>query len=191
TAALIASPPRFTPMLAEGGEHAFDDPAWWFEPKLDGIRCLAEMTTGETVLRSRTGRDMTAQYPELHMAHELVDEVNAVIDGEVVAFDASGRNSFETLQQRMNLANPRQIERMRAQIPVALVGVVLVGVDDRGTLGRAGEERRGLLRQVVAQDDRLQRAPGGAGAGTALVEAARVKGAVFVEPQVVCEIEYA
>ena len=89
------------------------------------------MTTGDTVLRSRTGRDMTAQYPELHMVHELVDEVNAVIDGEIVAFDASGRNSFETLQQRMNLANPRQIERMRAQIPVALVVFDLLWLDGR------------------------------------------------------------
>ena len=33
-------------MLAEGGHEAFDDDGWWFEPKLDGIRCLAEMSTG-------------------------------------------------------------------------------------------------------------------------------------------------
>ena len=32
---------RFQPMLAEGGWEAFDTPDWWFEPKLDGIRCLA------------------------------------------------------------------------------------------------------------------------------------------------------
>ena len=39
---------RFQPMLAEGGWKAFDDDGWWFEPKLDGIRCLAELATGET-----------------------------------------------------------------------------------------------------------------------------------------------
>ena len=33
---------------------------WWFEPKLDGIRRLAELSTGETVLRTRTDRDATA-----------------------------------------------------------------------------------------------------------------------------------
>ena len=32
------------------------------------------------------------------MVHELVDQVNAVIDGEIVAFDADGRVSFEALQ---------------------------------------------------------------------------------------------
>ena len=78
SAPLIPGPPRFEPMLADGGWEAFDDPAWWFEPKLDGIRCVAELTTGETVLRTRTGRDATSQYPELHMVHELLDQVNAV-----------------------------------------------------------------------------------------------------------------
>ena len=116
-APLIDSPRRFQPMLAEGGWKAFDDDGWWFEPKLDGIRCLAEMTTGETKLITRTGRDVTAQYPDIHMIHELVDQVNAVLDGEIVAFDAEGRNSFEALQQRMNLANEREIKRAAKEIP--------------------------------------------------------------------------
>src|SRR5262245_9854035 len=169
----IASAPRLSPMLAEGGWEAFDDPAWWFEPKMDGIRCLAEMATGETVLRSRTGRDVTPQYPEIHMIHELVDQVNAVIDGEIVAFDADGRISFETLQQRMNLANPRQIERMRHQIPVTFVAFDLLWLDGRDTTGLALEERRELLTYVVEQDDRLQLTAYVEGEGTALVEAAK------------------
>jgi bifunctional non-homologous end joining protein LigD len=172
TEPLIASPPRFTPMLAEAGGEPFDDPGWWFEPKMDGIRCLAELTTGETVLRSRTGRDVTPQYPELHMIHELVDQVNAVLDGEIVAFDASGRNSFETLQQRMNLANPRQIQRMRAQIPVAFVLFDLLWLDGRDTTALGLEERRELLTYVVEQDDRLQLTTYVEGAGRTLIAAA-------------------
>ncbi len=56
TAPLIPSPPRYQPMLAEGGYEAFDDEGWWFEPKLDGIRCVAELSTGDTILRTRSGR---------------------------------------------------------------------------------------------------------------------------------------
>ena len=51
------------------------------------------------------------------MIHELVDQVNAVLDGEIVAFDAEGKNSFEALQQRMNLANEREIERIAKADP--------------------------------------------------------------------------
>jgi bifunctional non-homologous end joining protein LigD len=175
TRPLIASPPRFGPMLAEGGHEAFDDPRWWFEPKLDGIRCLAEMTTGETVLRSRTGKDATGKYPELHMIHELVDEVNAVLDGEIVAFDADGKNSFEVLQQRMNLANPREIERARKRIPVSMVVFDLLWLDGRDCTGLKLEERRELLETIVEQDERLQVVAHVEGAGRALVDAAKAQ----------------
>jgi bifunctional non-homologous end joining protein LigD len=156
TEPLIVAPERFQPMLAEGGWDAFDDPGWRFEPKLDGIRCLAELSTGETTLRTRTGRDVTEQYPELHMIHELLDQVNAVVDGEIVAFDAEGTNSFEALQQRMNLTGQRQIARMAKQIPVSLVAFDLLWLDGHATTGLALEQRRELLELIVEQDHRLQ-----------------------------------
>jgi bifunctional non-homologous end joining protein LigD len=152
----IESPPRFQAMLAEGGFEPFDDPKWWFEPKLDGIRCVAELSTDRTVLRTRTGRDVTSQYKELHMIHELVDQVNAVLDGEIVAFDDDGRNSFEALQQRMNLTGEREIARMAKQIPVSLVVFDLLWLDGRDTTGLKLEERRELMRLVIETDPRLQ-----------------------------------
>ena len=171
TRPLIASPPRFSPMLAEGGHEAFDDDGWWFEPKLDGIRCLAELSTGETVLRTRTGRDVTAQYPELHMIHELVDQVNAVIDGEIVAFDADGKNSFEALQGRMNLSNPREIDRARKRLPVSLVVFDLLWLDGHDLTGLPLEQRRELLslrrrgRRPAARDRARRRRGQGDGRG--------------------------
>ena len=173
TAPLIPEPPALQPMLAEGGWSPFDSPDWWFEPKLDGIRCLAFLSTGETVLRSRRGRDVTSQYPELHMIHELVDQVNAVIDGEIVAFDADGTNSFEALQQRMNLRNEREIKRIATQIPVTLVAFDLLGLDGRATTGLALEERRELLELVVETDHRLQLTTHVEGDGVGFTEAAR------------------
>jgi bifunctional non-homologous end joining protein LigD len=156
TEPLITAPPRFDPMLAEGGHEAFDDDHWWFEPKLDGIRCLAELGTGQTILRSRTGRDVTSAYPELHMIHELVDQVNAVIDGEIVAVDAEGRNSFEALQQRMNLRNEREIKRVSKTAPVSLAVFDLLWLDGKDTTGLPLEQRRELLGLVVEEDERLQ-----------------------------------
>jgi DNA ligase D-like protein (predicted ligase)/DNA ligase D-like protein (predicted polymerase)/DNA ligase D-like protein (predicted 3'-phosphoesterase) len=176
TAPAIASPPRFQPMLAEGGWTPFDDPGYWFEPKMDGIRCLAELSTGETTLRTRAGRDVTSQYPELHMLHELVNQVNAVVDGEIVAFDDDGRNSFGVLQQRMNLTNPREIERIRRRIPVSMVVFDLLWLDGHDVTGLTLEQRRELLTDVVEQDDRLHVTAHVEGAGRRLVEAAEAQG---------------
>ena len=169
----IAAPPRYQPMLAEGGHGAFDDPAWWFEPKLDGIRAMTEFSTGETVLRTRRGRDVTHQYPELHMIHELVDQVNAVIDGEIVAYDPAGKDSFEVLQQRMNLQNEREIKRVAKDIPVSLVVFDLLWLDGRETIGLGLEERRELLELIVEQDHRLRLMTYVDGEGVAFVEGAR------------------
>jgi bifunctional non-homologous end joining protein LigD len=176
TAPTPARPVRFQPMLAEGGGEPFDDPAWRFEPKLDGIRALAEMETGSTLFRTRRGRDVSFQYPDIHMIHELVDQVNAVLDGEIVAVDGDGRNSFEALQQRMNLQNEREIKRVAKQIPVAFVAFDLLWLDGHETIGLTLEERRELLELVVEQDHRLQLMGYVDGEGKAFVAGARSLG---------------
>jgi bifunctional non-homologous end joining protein LigD len=176
TAPTPARPVRFQPMLAESGGEPFDDPAWRFEPKLDGIRALAEMETGSTLFRTRRGRDVSFQYPDIHMIHELVDQVNAVLDGEIVAVDGDGRNSFEALQQRMNLQNEREIKRVAKQIPVAFVAFDLLWLDGHETIGLSLEERRELLELVVEQDHRLQLMGYVDGEGKAFVAGARSLG---------------
>jgi bifunctional non-homologous end joining protein LigD len=175
-APLIGSPPRFQPMLAEGGGQPFDDPGWRFEPKLDGIRALAEMETGSTTFRTRRGRDVSFQYPDIHMIHELVDQVNAVLDGEIVAVNADGKDSFEVLQQRMNLQNEREIKRVSKLIPVSFVVFDLLWLDGRDATGLPLEERRELLELIVEQDQRLQLMSYIDGEGTAFVDAARSHG---------------
>jgi DNA ligase D-like protein (predicted ligase)/DNA ligase D-like protein (predicted polymerase)/DNA ligase D-like protein (predicted 3'-phosphoesterase) len=155
-APLIDVPPSVQPMLAEGGWKAFDDPAWWFEPKFDGIRSTTYLSTDLTRLVTRRGRDVTHQYPELHMVHELVDQVNAVLDAEIVAFDDDGTNSFEALQQRMNLQNEREIKRASTKIPVALIAFDLLWLNGRSTVDLVLEERRELLLAVAETDERLQ-----------------------------------
>jgi bifunctional non-homologous end joining protein LigD len=172
-APMVESPPAFQPMLAESGWKAFDDPRWWFEPKFDGIRSTTYLATDATRLVTRSGRDVTHQYPELNAIHELVDQVNAVIDAEIVAFEGDGAHSFEALQQRMNLQGEREIKRMSSQVPVAMVAFDLLWLDGHATVDLPLEERRELLLGIVETDDRLQTISSVAGEGEAFVEAAR------------------
>jgi bifunctional non-homologous end joining protein LigD len=175
-APLIASPPAFSPMLAEGGWKAFDGQDWWFEPKFDGIRSITPMATDRTRLITRNGRDVSDKYPELHLVHELVNQVNAVLDAEIVAFDEDGRNSFEALQQRMNLSNEREIKRIARKIPVALVAFDLLWLDGQDLTSLTLEERRELLETIVESDHRLQVITHVEGTGKRFVEGARELG---------------
>ena len=134
------------------------------------------METGGTVFRTRRGRDVTFQYPDIHMIHELVDQVNAVLDGEIVAVEDGGRTSFELLQQRMNLQNEREIKRVAKQIPVSFVVFDLLWLDGHDVTGLALEERRELLDLIVEEDHRLQLMSYEEGDGTAFVDGARALG---------------
>jgi bifunctional non-homologous end joining protein LigD len=102
--------------------------------------------------------------------------VNAVVDGEIVAFDDAGRPSFEALQGRMNLAGERAIARASKITPVSLVAFDLLWLDGNDTTGLTLEQRRELLELVVEQDHRLQVTTHAEGAGVAFTRSAKELG---------------
>jgi DNA ligase D-like protein (predicted ligase)/DNA ligase D-like protein (predicted polymerase)/DNA ligase D-like protein (predicted 3'-phosphoesterase) len=92
---------ELAPMLAtHGSVAALKASQWAFEAKWDGYRLLVEADHGEVRLRSRSGRDITNEFPQLgSLADELTDH-HVVLDGEVVALDASGVPRFSEMQNR-------------------------------------------------------------------------------------------
>ena len=165
--------PRLTPMLAELWGEPFDDPRWRFEPKLDGIRTLAYVSTDGTRLISRTGRDQSAQYPELDNLAQNVNALQAVVDAEIVALDPDGRPSFELLQQRMNLASPRDIERVRRKLPVVVYAFDLLWLDGNDLTGLPLEDRRTRLEGIVTTDEKVRLTAFLDGEGRRFFDAAR------------------
>jgi bifunctional non-homologous end joining protein LigD len=80
-------------------DERFSDPAWIFERKLDGIRCIAVRDRGPVRLFSRNDLSLDGRYPELVAALDEVKRERFAVDGEVVAFEG-GRTSFARLAQR-------------------------------------------------------------------------------------------
>ncbi|BCQ07746.1 multifunctional non-homologous end joining protein LigD [Mycobacterium heckeshornense] len=93
---------ELTPMLAtEGSVANLTADQWAFEGKWDGYRLLVEADHGRLRVRSRRGRDVTAEYPQLRaLARDLADH-HVVLDGEIVALDASGVPRFSEMQNRV------------------------------------------------------------------------------------------
>ncbi|MHB8512849.1 MAG: non-homologous end-joining DNA ligase [Actinomycetota bacterium] len=168
--------PVFTPMLAESRDAAFDDDGWTFEPKMDGIRTIANVETSGTKLISRTGRDQTAIYPELNNLAMWTNAVQAVLDGEIVAADESGRPSFERLQSRMNLQNPRDIDRLRRKIPVTMFAFDLLWYDGKDLTKEPIERRFELLDRIITPSEKLRITLRVNGSGTQLFDAAKQLG---------------
>jgi bifunctional non-homologous end joining protein LigD len=166
--------PPLDPMLATLVPETFDDPEWGFEPKWDGIRALA-VCEEETRLISRNERDITVAYPELHRLHEQVVALDAILDGEIVAFD-NGVPSFQRLQQRMHLRDQRRVEEMTRRIPVAYIVFDLLYLDGRDLTGEPLAERRQILVETIVPSEQIQISPMTEGSGKALFQAAADQG---------------
>jgi bifunctional non-homologous end joining protein LigD len=93
-------PDWIEPMLATLTEQYFSDPAWVFEPKLDGIRCLAFKVGTNVRLMSRNRLSLNERYPEVAAAVSKVAVRNCILDGEVAAV-SKGVSSFQSLQRHL------------------------------------------------------------------------------------------
>lgn len=168
-----ATPP-LEPMLATLTGESFDDPDWVFEPKWDGIRAIA-VCDEATRLISRNDRDITVAYPELHRLHDHVVALDAVLDGEVVAFE-DGVPSFQRLQQRMHLRDERRIEQMARQIPVVYIVFDLIYIDGNDLTDQTLDQRRRLLEEAIVPFEKLLLSPVTEGDGVVLFQAAAQQG---------------
>ena len=135
--------------LATLAERPFSDPAWLFEIKYDGVRVLASRRGGRVELYGRSGQDTTSRYPEVVRALRALPVDSFVIDGEIVALDDAGRPSFQRLQPRMALTDPREIERMAMQRPAIGVFFDCLMLDGRDLRKLPLVDRKECLRRLV------------------------------------------
>ena len=125
---------EIAPMLAsEGSVAALKAGQWAFEGKWDGYRLLVEVNRGALRVRSRSGRDVTAEYSQLDsLATDLADH-HVVLDGEAVVLDKSGVPRFNEMQNRGR------------GTPVEYWAFDLLFLDGRSLLRAKYQDRRKLL----------------------------------------------
>lgn len=144
-------PTGCTPMLATAVDRPFSAPGWLFELKYDGVRALATVRDGQVWVRGRRGRDETARFPELAALAGALRLRQALVDGEVVAFDSQGRSSFGLLQQRLNLEAAGDVAKAQRRLPVTLVVFDLLAADGRDLRSLPLVERKRALWLALQQ----------------------------------------
>ena len=137
-------PEHLKPMLASAGTLPRDAAGWSYEVKWDGVRAIAYWDPGRLRFESRNLLDITERYPELGRLGRALGSHRAVLDGEIVSFDAKGRPSFGALAQRMHVS-AAVAKRFAASAPVTYVIFDLLWLDGHSLIRRPYRERREAL----------------------------------------------
>jgi ATP-dependent DNA ligase len=139
---LPLSPPVL-PQLAKTAKTLPTGGGWVYEPKWDGYRAIAFVDGDAAHLQSRNGRPLTRYFPEL-----AFPPGRYVLDGEIVLFDAQGRQDFDALGQRIHPAESR-IRMLAETTPTRFVAFDLLAEEDDVLLELAQRERRARLEALV------------------------------------------
>ena len=126
---------------------------WLLERKFDGERCVARKRGGDVRLESRTGKDLTATYPEVRDALITQQADEFLLDGEVVAYQGD-QTSFSRLQQRLGTTAPSR--EQIAAYPVVYCVFDILEVDGEVLTDRTLAERRTRLTREIRTSAALQ-----------------------------------
>lgn len=147
------------PMLATPADQVPRGPAWQHEVKWDGMRVLADVSSGALRLTSRTERDVSSAFPELLTpAAGLTDLQDVLLDGEVVSLRA-GRPSFAALATRFNVGDTAAAAALAVQAPVTLMVFDVLRVAGRSVVAMPLAQRREILDGLMLHSARVQVPP--------------------------------
>jgi ATP-dependent DNA ligase len=135
--------PPVLPQLARPSKRVPEGDGWAYEPKWDGFRALAFVDGDEVFLQSRNGKPLRRYFPELEFSPGRY-----VLDGEIVLFDAEGRQDFDALGQRVHPAESR-IRMLAEKTPTRFIAFDLLAEGDESLLELPQHERRARLEALV------------------------------------------
>jgi bifunctional non-homologous end joining protein LigD len=145
--------PRFIePMLLQTGLPARLADDWALELKWDGLRVQlrVEAARGWT-LRSRPGRDCSAEFPELAELATALRGHRIVLDGELVNLGADGKPDFAAISRRLVGHGRRAVPAERA---ATFVAFDVLHLDGHATRALAYADRRRVLDDLLADGPR-------------------------------------
>lgn len=166
-------PTTLRPMLARPLPEPFDSTDHLFEPSWGGRRILAIVGpadlpgAGDVAFLDERGEQLPLVPPELAGLGVRVAARSAVLDGELVVVDVSGRADAAELARRL-AGEPGR--------PVAFLAFDLLDLDGRPLLSQPLERRRDQLRRVLRPGDEVLAVPAIPGEGRALFAAVAAQG---------------
>ncbi len=144
-----------SPMLAKKTE--FNTPPegpYLYEMKWDGIRAVITVDGKFITICSRSGRDITEQYPELTKSLGHFHRQRLTLDAELVAFDENHMPDFARATSRLHLGDSSGRQEGSEENPVTAVLFDVMSVDGQDVMHKIIEDRKEILNRALTQTDR-------------------------------------
>lgn len=148
-------PATIVPMEPAAVREPFDDPAFLYQVKWDGVRLLAFSEGGTVHLQNRRLRLRDGFYPELDGLPRLLKKDGVVLDGEVVAF-AQGKPSFPLVLRREQVTSPARVRELLRSVPVTYLVFDLLYLGGEPLLKLPLHARQEKLACVLRPDGAIQ-----------------------------------
>jgi len=139
------------PMLAVSGK-PFSGDGWLFEPKFDGIRCLAVIRMRRVILKNRRLSIITEAFPEI--ADALLDAVttDCILDGEILIMK-NGKPDISAIQRRLPTGSSPTVRLSRQTNPAQYVVFDIINLDDESLISHPLVERKRILSGILHQNN--------------------------------------
>jgi bifunctional non-homologous end joining protein LigD len=134
--------PRFIPPMLLASCALPSGDAWTFEVKWDGCRAQLRYHGRSVSLRTRSGRECAADFPELAEIAGVLRKRRVTLDGELVCLRPDGRPDFGQLRPRLTGSTKRRH-------PAMLQAFDLLHLDGNSTRVLPYGERRSLLEELA------------------------------------------
>src|SRR5437762_4800021 len=119
-----------------------------FEWKMDGARIQVHKGADEVRIYTRALNDVTGALPEIVAVARTLPGRTLVLDGEAIAFDASGRpHPFQITMRRFG--RKLNVEQLRAELPIKAFFFDCLRLDALSIADRPARERFQALGQAV------------------------------------------
>lgn len=126
-----------------------------YEIKWDGIRVIVYKKKDELKIMSRSGRDLTDQFPEFRDGKFLKVQ-NAIIDCELVCLDEAGRPVFSDIISRMHRIGKTNIQLATKSKPAYLYAFDCLYLDGRKLVSHPLTRRQEWLNAIFKQSDKTR-----------------------------------
>lgn len=132
-------------MLARLEAKPWNSPEWIWETKFDGVRAI--VNTGTGTIQARSGKDKTANFPEI----KPVTKKPCILDGEIVAY-TNGKTNFNLIQHRSTTSD---LQFRMAEYPAQYEVFDILEMDGISVAGYPLSDRKKLLAAVLVPDQRV------------------------------------